>query len=463
MEDPRDSRIVELEALVERLLVRVAELEARLATDSRNSSKPPSSDGYAKPAPKSLRRSSGKPPGKQPGAAGKHLEQVPDPDESIEHEPPMCRECERGLNEAELVGCEVRQVFDLPPSRLHVREHRSYRRRCRCGCITAAEFPAEATSYASYGPRIRAHVAYLCVYQMLPFARAAELFADLLGVTLATGSLVGILADAAGRLTPFIDAIAGQLRAADVAHYDESGARVGAKLLWLHSASTEQLTHYSVHEKRGCEGMDAAGILPKATGVAVHDGWASYTKYNNVTHAECGAHHLRELIWVIDHTNQPWAQKMIDFLLDTKEHVTRAKQRGDTALHPSIIKDIKNRYQCIIANGHKANPPPPSKKRGRTKKSKQANLLQRLDSGRDKVLRFSTDFRVPFDNNLAERDIRMIKSKQKISGCFRSHHGATTFCTIRSYISTARKNGRNPLDTLTELFHGNIWIPNPDG
>ena len=247
-------------------------------------------------------------------------------------------------------------------------------------------------------------------------------------------------------------------------HYDESGARVGARLVWLHSASTDTLTHYTVHAKRGSEAMDDAGILPESTGVAVHDGWAAYRKYDNVTHAECGAHHLRDLIWVTEHTTQVWAKDMIDLLLDTKTEVEDAKEREQTSLTPQQLDDVHARYRRIIASGHLANPPPPpSSKRGRTKKTKQANLLERLDIRRDDVLRFATDFRVPFDNNLAERDIRMIKSKQKVSGCFRSPSGAENFATIRSYISTARKNGRNPLTALTELFNGNPWIPEPTG
>ena len=458
-------------ALVERqatqiieMAARIAELEAQLATNSRNSSKPQSSDGYQKPAPKSMRSKSGKPKGKQPGAGGKHLEQVPDPDEIVLHEPEGRCECGCDLAGGELVGVEARQVFDLPPQRLIVREHRSYRRRCRCGKTSSGRFPAEATSYASYGPRVRAMVAYLCVYQLLPFQRAVELFADALGVRLATGSLVGILAEAAKRLGPFTDAIVGQLKASDVVHYDESGARVGAKLVWLHSASTDTLTHYTVHAKRGSEAMDDAGILPEATGVAMHDGWAAYRKYDNVTHAECGAHHLRDLIWVTEHTTQTWAKDMTDLLLDTKTMVEHARMRGDPKLEPEQLRAVHWKYARIIVEAREANPPPtPSGKHGRTKKTKQANLLERLDIRRDDVLRFMTDFRVPFDNNLAERDIRMIKSKQKVSGCFRSPSGAENFATIRSYVSTARKNGRNPLTALTELFNGNPWIPNPAG
>ena len=195
----------------------------------------------------------------------------------------------------------------------------------------------------------------------------------------------------------------------------------------------------------------------------MHDGWASYRKYDNVTHAECGVHHLRDLIWVSEYTDQTWAQDMIDVLLSTKNATDRARERGHASLAPQLLGRIRAQYERIIAAGHRDNPPPkPSGKRGRTKKTKQANLLQRLDIHRNDVMRFASDLRVPFDNNLAERDIRMIKSKQKVSGCFRSHHGANNFATIRSYISTARKNGRNPLNALTDLFHGNIWIPTPE-
>jgi transposase len=284
--------------LIATLQARVTELERRLSRDSSNSSKPPSSDGLGKPARAERRdaeQTQGRRPGKQPGAPGAHLAQVATPDEVAWHTPDRCGGCGATLTDAPVVGVEARQVFDLPPLRLLATEHRAERRRCTCGMTTAAAFPHHVRAAACYGPGVRALVCYLCVHQHLPVDRAAQLLADVLGANVATGTLAAVLAEGAVGLDGFLATVRDQLAAAPVAHFDETGARVAGRLHWIHSASTSLLTLFTVHAKRGKVAMDQAGVLGGFGGVAVHDGWAPYWRYEDVTHALCGAHLLREL------------------------------------------------------------------------------------------------------------------------------------------------------------------------
>jgi transposase len=307
--------IVELRAanaeqarLITTLEARVAELERRLGKDSSNSSKPPSSDGLRKPARAARRtdgRAEGRRPGKQPGAPGAHLAQVEEPDEVAWHVPDQCGGCGADLAGAPLAGVEARQVFDLPPLGLRVTEHRAERRRCACGATTQAGFPAHARAAACYGPGMRALVCYLCVHQHLPVARAAQLLGDVLGAPLATGTLARVVTEGAAGLGGFAQVVRDGLAAAPVAHFDETGARVAGRLHWVHSASTGLLTLLTVHAKRGKVAMDAAGVLPWLVGVAVHDGWAPYWRYQDVRHALCGAHLLRELEAITEEPGQP--------------------------------------------------------------------------------------------------------------------------------------------------------------
>ena len=444
------------------LTARVAELEARLGQNSRNSSRPPSSDGYAKPAPKPRPRCSGRRPGKQPGAAGKHLAQTPQPDEVVVHTPVGCVGCGGDLEAAEVVGAETRQVFDVPPARLVATEHRAERRRCGCGTTTTAAFPAEARAPACYGSGVRALAAYLVVCQHLPYERAARCLADVCGASVSVGAVQQMVAEAAAGVAPFTAAVREALAAADVAHFDETGARVDGTLEWIHSASTAWLTLYALHPKRGKDAMDAAGVLPAFAGVAVHDGWASYRRYADIAHGLCNAHHLRELAAAADDAAQGWASDMTDLLIDAKAAVDAAGAAGEDRLDAAVLADLGRRYEAIVAAGHAANPPPPrSGKRGRTKKSKAANLLARLDVYRADVLRFTVNFAVSFDNNQAERDVRMVKLQQKISGCWRTRAGGERFLAIRSYLSTARKQGVGALDVLQQVFQGGCWLPQP--
>jgi len=374
----------------------------------------------------------------------------------------VCAACQRPLADQKSEEIEKRQVHDLPPRRLIVTEHQAETKTCSCGHRNKAAFPAGVHAPVQYGPAVRAAAAYLKNYQFLPFDRTCELLADLFGCGISEGSLANILATCSELLEDPTQQIKEQIEQASVAHFDESGSRVLGKLWWLHVAATQNATYYDIHRKRGSEAIDAINILPHFSGRAIHDFWIPYFGYSCL-HGLCNAHHLRELIFVHEQHQQDWAAHMIDCLLNIKDAVDVAKQTVDH-LPKKQIREFEKEYQTIIDEGYAQNPLPPlpataKKKRGRRKKTKPRNLLERLDNHRKEALAFMYDFNVPFDNNLGERDIRMMKVQQKISGTFRTEDGAKEFCRIRSYISTARKNTVGALDALAQLFCGSPFVP----
>jgi transposase len=450
-------------SLIATLNARVAELERRLGRDSSNSSRPPSSDGLGKPpAPRQQRRGSGR-PGKQPGAPGAHLAQVADPDQVVVHRPERCGGCGGDLTLAPVVGVEVRQVFDLPQVRLWVCEHRAERRACACGRVTAGVFPGLARAAACYGPGVRGLATYLMVGHHLPVERAAQVLDDGLGAGCSAGMLGGLLPQAAQGLGGFVERVCDLLRRAQVAHFDQTGARVAGRLHWVHSASTPLHSWFTVHPKRGVVAMDAAGVLPGFSGVAVHDGWSPYWRYQGATHALCAAHLLRELEGICDEPGQGWATELAEWFAIACGQAALARDAGADRLEPAVLAGLTDRYDRILGRGRAANPLPPRPpgRRRRRRRSPAACLLERLEAHRGEVLRFLVDLRVPPTNNLAERDIRMVKLQQKISGCWRTLDGAQAFLTVRSYVATARKHGINPLAALRRLFEGDPWIPTP--
>jgi transposase len=298
------------------------------------------------------------------------------------------------------------------------------------------------------------------VRQHIPIARVAELLRDAYRIPVSTGTIVAMVKQGAEMLDAFLASLRDTITQAGVVHVDETGLRVDASLHWVHSASTALLTLYHLNTRRGTIAIDAMGVLNRLTGVVVHDGWTPYRKYVNVTHALCNAHHLRELDGAAETEGQQWATEMVAFLADTWQQVLAAKATGATSLTADDLATIRTRYTTIIATGHTANPAhAPTGRRGRPKKTKPANLLARLDTYANDVLRFATDFNVPFDNNEAERQIRMVKVQQKISGGFRTQSGATAWLAIRSYLATAIKNGINPLAALQQLTTANPWMP----
>jgi transposase len=460
-----EERIAVQEQTIAALTARVKELEDEAATDSHNSSKPPSGDHPKRTG--SLRKPSGKRSGGQPGHPGSTLRMSETPDRVIRHRPAQCRACGASLEGAQAQGCERRQVVDLPPMQLEVVEHRAETMVCAsCGAETTAAFPPEVTQPVQYGPGIQALGVYLRVYQLLPSERTCELLEDVFGSAPSEATLQAAVERCAAGLADTETAIRRGVQQAGVAHCDETGVRVEGKRRWLHVASTERLTHYGWHPKRGKEATDAIGILPRFQGTAVHDGWSPYRQYE-CSHALCNAHHLRELTFVEEREGQSWAGQMKDLLVAIKQHVEQEQAAGAERLDAATGHAFEERYQQVLDNGLGANPPPaeprPPGKRGRQKQSKAKNLLDRLSLHRREVLAFMYDFRVPFDNNLAERDLRMMKVQQKIAGCFRSEDGATAFCRIRSYLSTARKQSQRVLPAIQQVFAGAPFAPSLNG
>jgi len=445
------------------LEARVKELEDRLLKDSRNSSKPPSSDPPFKKT-QSLRKSSGRKPGGQKGHKGMTLERVDNPDAVVVHPLPEMCECGLKLDASQArEGDERRQVFDLPPIRAQVTEHRVLELPCLCGKIHRGEFPADVSNVVQYGAAIKAAGVYLTQQQLLPVERASDVLTDLCGIPVSAATLQDGKAQVAKALESAVAQIAEAITQAPTAHFDETGLRVNKDLSWMHVASTEKLTWYGVHEKRGQVAMNAFGILPRFKGIAIHDGLKSYRHYD-CTHGLCNSHHLRELEYLVQTLpQQTWPQQMIALLCSAKIETGQARDLNLDALSEDRIKHYRAEYELLLTQGEAENPKVMQApgKRGRVKQSTATNLLGRLRDYADDVLRFTTDFRAPFDNNQGERDIRMQKLKQKISGCFRTTAGAQDFCTVRTYLSTLRKQGRNIFDALRRTFQGQPPDPIP--
>jgi transposase len=459
------ARIIELEA-------RVKTLEAQLAKNSRNSSKPPSSDGLEKPKVGSShqrrknRKGKKRNPGGQKGHPGHGLQPVDNADHIIVHPIQECEQCGYGLNGEPAIDYEARQVFEIPPVPIEVTEHRAEIKECPdCGAVSKAVFPEDVAAPTQYGPRVKATAVYMKIYQLQPYGRTCEFFRDLFSLQLSAGTLVNIIKDSSRRLEPAVEQIRQALIAAPLSGFDETGCSVEGKRIWLHVACTEELTYYEIHDKRGCEAMDDIGILPDFNGRAIHDFWKAYLAYR-CSHSFCCAHLLRELIFLYEVQNQRWAEKMIDCLLDMKEAVEQAEEKGQTNCGEKTRK-LRARYDRIVKKGFLENPLAdlPSvdqngkRKRGRPKRTEAQNLLLRFRDHPKEILAFLYDFKVPFDNNLAERDLRMMKNQQKISGTFRSPDGGKHFCRIRSYLSTVRKQGMNVIEAIHTVFVGNPFIP----
>jgi transposase len=438
---------------------RIAELEARLRQNPRNSSKPPSSEGLGKPAPRprSLRKRSGRKPGGQDGHKGMTLAQVARPDREVRHEPGCCGRCGAGLAGRPVTGVERRQIFDLEPLRTEVTEHRLIERECGCGHRTKGAAPQGAEAPVQYGSRTAAIIVYLHAGQFLSKERTALALGELFGIPLSSGTVAALTARAAGRLDGFLEHVRGQIAVSEVAGSDETGFRVEGRLAWVHCARTGRYTLLMVHPRRGRQAIEAIGVLPRFAGVAVHDAWAPHDTYTAPDHQLCCAHALRELQAVTDAAPPAqwcWATQAAEALTRMQQLVSEAISQGRDAVDPAALAAQVRLFRSAALIGAAqtaARCGPPMKKHNA--------LARRLRDRQHDYLRFTSDFRAPPDNNGTERDIRMAKLKQKISGCLRTMTGARQFCAIRSYLSTAAKHGLAFFDALVMLAEGEPWIP----
>jgi transposase len=451
---------------VEALEKRIAELER----NSRTSSKPPSTDkgnftNPPKPKPQSLRQKSGRKTGGQKGHPGSTLEKVANPDHFIIHDFPIhaaCPDCRTRLPQ-ESSGSddwEVRQVFDLPPIALVVTEHRARRCNCPdCGKRITAAFPREVKAPVQYGPRVQATALYLGGYQLLPYGRLSELFGELFNAPLSEGTLANIVKRGSQKASAAMEPIREALVQSPVAHVDETGCTLHGHRHWLHVFATEDLTAYHLDAKRGVEAMARMGLIPRYRGLLIHDCLGAYFTFQNCLHGICNAHTQRELTYLHEQLEQAWAAEMIELLLEAKDLAEREMNREEGSrrvIGEGRLKKILNRYNEILSAGYTLNPEPPPKpkgQRGRVARGKALNLLDRFDKYREEIMGyFLYPGLYPYDNNQAERDVRMMKVREKISGTFRSEEHAKGFCDIRSIISSARKQSRAMLTTLSELI-----------
>ena len=445
------------------------DLQARFGQTSANSSKPPSSDGYAKPKrTTSLRKPGQKPGGGQPGHEGDTLKRVAAPDQTEVHPVVSCGHWGTDLLDVAVTRHDERQVFDIPAIRIEVTAHQVEIKTCPgCGAENHGVFPVGVRGSVQYGPGVKTWATYFQTQHFVPVERTAQIIEDWVGHRVAEATLMKAQRDCVAAIAPATAAIPAQLQAAPVVRFDESGLRVAGQLQWLHVASTEDLTDYTVHTNRGQAGMGAAGILPGFTGCGVHDHWKSYFTYTDCTHALCNAHHLRELKFIHEQYGQAWADTVATLLVEIKTAVDTAQAASQTALPAAVIAGFEHRYQAALNEGYRHNPRPPpppptatgGKKRGRPAQTPPLNLLDRLWDFQAETLAFMHDFQVPFDNNQAERDVRMVKVKQKVSGGFRTVEGAQGFAQLRGYLSTARKQAVNVFAAIRDALTGKPWMP----
>ena len=456
---------------IERLKSRVGELERRLGQNSGNSGLPPSRDPVAerkRQAEENKRRAGAAGPakrrrGKQRGSKGTTLEMSGVADEIVEHRPERCDSCGAQLHGCDDRGYQRRQVIDLPEVKPRVTEHRAHTYGCGCGQETTAAFPAAVRAPVSYGPRVRAVVAYLLGRQHIPNRRAAEAMADLFDLDISSGAVDSIYADAGRRLKVFVVALVALLKSLPVLHVDETSDRIGTTNCWMHVVSTSLYTLIHASLTRGEAAIDEAGVLKGYTGVLVHDRLAMYFKLKRAKHGLCGAHLARDLADVaVVATQTAWATGLAALLVEVNRACDYARRRGWKQLGAKDKRAFTKRYDDLVAMGLAANKEPARRKRDPVER-RSFNLATAFANHKRSILRFMNDIQVPLTNNQAERDLRPSKLHRKISGCFRSQAGAERFADLRSYLSTTRKNGISAIDALSRLFQGDPWMPPSPG
>lgn len=452
-QEAQTKQIQELQELVQ-------SLKEKLGKNSKNSSKPPSSDGLKKPAPVSLRQKTGKKQGGQAGHDGACLITVCEPDETKPHMPAPCQGCPY-YTECQGTACiaEKRTVIDAVVT-VNVTEHQALEIICPLsGRKLRGDFPENIRGPIQYGENLQALTVSLNTVGSLSIKRIHEILGNVFNIPLSTGVISNIVRRCADRVAETVSAIAGRLKEADLAHFDESGTRVDGKTWWVHSASNAAFTYLDISRKRGSAGMDEIGILPEFGGIAVHDCWAPYWKYSSLEHAICNAHITRELIGILqNHPEQTWASDFKELLEEMKRIRDKAVEKGEKSLSSYYHRKFRKRYEEIIASGLEMNPLPecPGKKHGRPKKGKIRALIERLQKQKDAVCMFIYNFAVPFTNNQAERDIRNVKVKNKVTGCFRTEQGAHDYMKIMSYVGTAKKNKVNVHEAIRQAIVGEI-------
>ena len=450
-----------LEQKVNELTEKIAELEARLNQNSSNSSKPPSSDGFTKPAPKSLKKKSGKKLGGQYTHKGHGTSMAGKVTETVVITPEGCPCCGESLVNLTGRKKDKHYVMEMPPINVTVTEYIREEKTCpTCGKNVTAEYPHEAAATQQYGPNIKAFIVLLAETGMVAMNRVVEILEAVSGIKVSCGTVANTIQKCGKSLEEPVKRIKEAIKGAQVGHFDETGMRNQGRLKWLHTASTGRLSYLQMHMKRGKEAMDEIGILNDFKGTAVHDCLASYWNYNCV-HSLCNAHLLRELVFIDERTGQSWAKEMIGLLLQIKNAVDIRRLNKKSFLPKGELSKYIKRYHILVEEGLNKNPgqTKPAGKRGRAKQTKARLLLLRLQERKDEYLRFAIDFNCPFDNNQAERDIRMAKVKQKVSGCFRSDKGDKSFATIYSFIQTLKKNGVTVFDELVKVFKGGYSFP----
>jgi len=454
------------EAVVKILLemdVRIRRLEERLGMDSTNSSKPPSTDSKLTKAPPQKSSDKKTKRGGQKGHKGSNLRLSPTPDSTETIKPTSCEKCQTSFLESSHGKIIKRQVFDIPKASITITEYQGHSLVCPC-CHHKNHpiFPQGVNAPTQYGKNLSAFIAYLHSYQMVPYERITQLIDDLYGHKLSTGTIITMLQktyDATHESEIHTKAL---LERAPLLHCDETGVSVEGRLHWIHGASTAHLTLFHLHKRRGKEAMNAMGILPTYTGIVMSDHWSAYKHYTNSQHSFCNAHHIRELQGISDNEKVQWSKDMYALLIRANNAVIKAKANAQTALSSITITLLTHQYDKITnaALGYYPNPPlAPIKQRGRIKQSKGKNLLDRFKQHKRETLRFLNDFTVPFTNNQAERDLRMIKVKEKISGTIASKRGGEYFARIRGYISTVKKQGKNILEELFNALNGKPFLP----